>query len=116
MFVFGIAFGTPPAPILQDYGVIRGLCFALFSHVLGDAAKLQISNTSYEKCLILGGAGASFLHYVCKLVEAFFGVAVKRTCSFCEFCRLSLPKDSYWAQCSQILQILHKKKRAKIEA
>ena len=59
-FIFGIAFGRPPAPIWKDLGVILVSFGGHFEHLFANAAKLQKCNPSQAKCLFLVVPGVHF--------------------------------------------------------
>ena len=64
LLVFGIAFGRPPVPILEIWGLFQGPFWNHFEHFFADAAKLKNATLSSEM-LDLGGVGPPFLHHFC---------------------------------------------------
>ena len=64
MLVFGIAFVKPPVPMLSNLGIHLGAGVFLdhFSHLFGDAAKLQnVKRLKREFCFVVCWADSFYL-------------------------------------------------------
>ena len=107
--------GRPLFPILRIWGLFKGAFREHFEHFFADAAKLKKCNP-FKRNACFGRCWASgfalflltfCMCFLCCFLDGFFS----------QFWWILASKEGpFWTSFSQILQILHEKKRAEIEA
>ena len=100
---------------LKGFCVISGSILGSFCHFVGDAAKLQKCNTSQAKTLFSGVLGRPFYIIFANFFK--FVLCCSQDSIFVRFLQIWASKGGPCSsQFSKILQILHEKKSAEIEA